>query len=347
MSRRLLLLTLLGPALAAQAWRPVEAGTTAELRGLAVAGPEVVWITGSAGTVKVSEDGGAHWRSCVVPGGEGLDFRAVVAMDATRAWVLSAGPGDQGRIYRTTDGGRSWTLQFRNPPGEGFLDALAFQDDRHGLALGDPIRGRFQILRTEDGGATWAAVGGASLAALPEEGAFAASNTCLRMNAAGEAWFATGSARQARVFHSGDGGRSWTAAEVPVPAGEASKGLFSLALLGGGRGLAFGGDHQQPGLTTLNGALTEDGGRSWRPAPVLPGGYRSGSSAVPGLPGAVVTVGLTGTGLSLDGGRTWKILDEAPLNAVAFQGRDGWAVGPKGRVMRLDGDLAPSRASAP
>ena len=345
MIRALLLLAALGPSLAAQAWRPVPVGTHAELRGLAVPRPGIVWIAGSGGTVKVTEDGGATWRACAVPGGDALDFRAVAALDARRAWILSVGTGDLGRIYRTEDGGRSWTLQYRNAPGQGFLDALAFRDARSGFALGDPIRGRFQLLRTEDGGASWTpAPDPAFPAARPGEGAFAASNTCFRLGSEGEIWFVTGSADRTRAFHSRDDGRTWTATETPVPAGSASRGLFTLVPLGPDRALALGGDHQQPGLDALNGAATDDGGRTWRPAPAQPAGYRSGAATVPGVPGAVIAVGPTGTGLSLDEGRTWRTLDALPLNAVACaDARTLWAVGPKGAVMQWDGAFPPAR----
>ena len=39
---------------------------------------------------------------------------------------MSAGTGDASRIYRTTDGGEHWTLQFTNPDAAGFFDAIAF-----------------------------------------------------------------------------------------------------------------------------------------------------------------------------------------------------------------------------
>ena len=43
-----------------------------------------------------------------------LDFRDIDAVDERTAYVLSIGDGDASRIYKTTDGGRTWTLQFRN-----------------------------------------------------------------------------------------------------------------------------------------------------------------------------------------------------------------------------------------
>jgi photosystem II stability/assembly factor-like uncharacterized protein len=71
--------------------------------------------------------------------------------------VATAGPrlvavGERGRILLSSDAGKSWT--FAAAPGQATLTAVFFQDDRHGWAVGhDAV-----ILRTEDGGMTWALV---------------------------------------------------------------------------------------------------------------------------------------------------------------------------------------------
>jgi photosystem II stability/assembly factor-like uncharacterized protein len=55
---------------------------------------------------------------------------------------------------------------------------------------------------------------------------------------------------------------------------------------------------------------------------------------VPGSGGrTLVAVGLSGTDISRDGGRTWMQVDTVAYNSVAFGSRAaGWAVGPKGRI---------------
>ena len=73
----------------------------------------------------------AHrWTKLTVPDAEKLDFRDVDAIDATTAYVLSIGPGPASRIYKTTDAGADWTLQFTNEDPKGFFDAMAFWDGR-------------------------------------------------------------------------------------------------------------------------------------------------------------------------------------------------------------------------
>lgn len=49
--------------------------------------------------------------------------------------MLSIGSGAASRIYKTTDGGRSWKLSFQNEDPAAFFDCLAFRDARHGVAM--------------------------------------------------------------------------------------------------------------------------------------------------------------------------------------------------------------------
>ena len=76
-------------------------------------------------------------------------------MDERAAYLLSIGAGEKSRIYKTTNGGTSWTLAIDPAGARGFLDAIAFWDADHGIAMGDPIDGRFTILTTDDGGTNW------------------------------------------------------------------------------------------------------------------------------------------------------------------------------------------------
>jgi photosystem II stability/assembly factor-like uncharacterized protein len=224
---------------------------------------------------------------------------------------------------------------------KGFLDALAFWDADHGLALGDPVGGRFVILTTDDGGKTWAPIPPEGMPpASPGEGAFAASGTCLVVGNDGHAWFATGGAEVARVFRSADRGRTWTAHEAPVRAGVPSAGIFSLAFHDADHGIAVGGDYKEPERAGHVVALTRDGGRTWRLMEGRgPGGYRSGVAYVPGTGGrTLVVVGPTGSDVSVDGGEGWRRLGTTGFHAVGCAGPTaGWAVGDEGFVAKFEG----------
>lgn len=321
--------------LAAGAWWSV--GTTdvdSNLRGVSVVASYyqestiVVWATGSNGTVLRSKDAGRHWERLQVPDGEALDFRGVQAIDASAAYVMSSGDGEKSRIYKTNDGGKTWQLQYTDRRKGFFLDALACADDNHCFALSDPVDGKFLMVRTEDG-QHWSEMTGEPMpAALAGEGAFAASNSSLIVNEH-DLYFATGGS-VARVFHSGNLGRTWTVSETPVLSGKASAGIFSMACRGTYL-VVVGGDYQDPTRGYKNAAVSQDGGQSWKLAIVPPGGYRS---AVANYDRGYVTVGPTGAEVSGDGLR-WQHTDTVNLNAVAFSTGRGWAVGPKGTVAQF------------
>ena len=334
-------LVLLASTARAQ-WTIQRPDTTIEYRGLSAVSEKVVWASGTRGRVARTIDVGAMWTIHTIRGAESLDLRALHARNANVAWALSAGPAERGqaKIYKTIDGGRQWTLQYSTADSGVFLDALAFWDDTHGIAMSDPVGGTFFLLTTDDGGATWTRVSADALPpVLPGEAAFAASGTCLVVEGIANAWMGTGGGARARVFRSTDRGRTWNVADTPIHAGVASTGIFSVAFADAEHGVVVGGDYSKPKELFDNVAITSDGGRSWRLATVARTGYMSSVAFVPGTRGrALVAVGLAGTARSTDGGERWTMVDDTPYNSVAFVSADvGWAVGPRGRIGKWGG----------
>ena len=127
------------PVFAQRSPRTQLSHTTESLRGVSVVSPEIAWASGTHGTYLRTSDGGYIWTPEQLPGAESLDFRAVVAFSADEAFLMAAGPGEQSRIYHTTDIGRHWQLQFMNKNPKGFFDCMAFWDRTHGVVVGDPV----------------------------------------------------------------------------------------------------------------------------------------------------------------------------------------------------------------
>jgi photosystem II stability/assembly factor-like uncharacterized protein len=318
-------------------WSPQESGTKARFRGLSVVSPLVVWASGTDGTFARTEDGGKTWKAAIVPGAAKLDFRDVHAVDGKTAYLLSAGPGDLSKIYKTTDAGRSWALQLTNPDSSGFLDTIAFWDADHGLAFGDPVEGRFAVFATDDGGKTWTRTPTAGMPrAIEGEGAFAASGTCLVVEGKSNVWFGTGGARTSRVFRSTDRGKTWAVSETPVKAGTPSAGIFSVAFRDADHGIAIGGDYKKPDEAGGSVALTSDGGKTWRAAKGKPPrGFRSAVAYIPYVEGpTLMAVGTSGADISSDEGENWKRRHDVGYHAVGFTGSglEGWAVGDNGAI---------------
>jgi photosystem II stability/assembly factor-like uncharacterized protein len=308
----------------AQSWISQESGTTASLRGVYAVNEKVVWASGTRGTYLRTTDGGATWKSFTVPGASDLDFRAIRAFDEKTAILLSIGEGEKSRVYKISNDQAK--LLFTSPDPKGFFDCISFWDERHGILLGDPVDGHFVIFTTSDGGENWKRQ--KTPAALPGEGAYAASNTSLIVRGAREVWFGTGGAR---VFHSLDGGETWTVSKTAMTSGK-SAGIFSLAFSDARNGIAVGGDYTKPDATTGNLAITTDGGKTWATHESGPSGYRS---AVVFVDKIAIAAGTSGSDVSRDGGKTWTQFDKGNYNAISVAGYSAWAVGPKGAIAIL------------
>lgn len=322
-----------------QALPPTSVPTPESLRGISTPSSSVLWASGTHGTYLRTTDAGLHWTPTQVPGAEKLDFRDVEAFSADEAYLLSAGPGDQSRIYKTTDAGKHWSLQFTNTDPKGFFDCMAFWDHEHGLALGDPVDGHFELLATEDGGAHWAMLPLASRpVAIDGEGAFAASGTCIAVQGDQTVWFATGGSA-ARVFRSTDRGKTWHAGETPIVHGQPSTGAFSIAFRDASHGIIVGGDYLHPEQDGINLATTNDGGATWKTVAIHLPFFFSAVTYLTGDGSRVLAVG-SSRGVEFDLARQTIITSEQlNLNAVSRTGPgEAIAVGPKGQIIRWPGN---------
>ncbi len=326
-------------------WPQQNSGVDVQLRGISAVSQDIAWASGAKGTVLRTVDGGMHWEKVNVPNAEALDFRDVQAFDWNNAFVLSIGPGEQSRIYKTSDGGKTWQLQFTNKDPKAFYDCFAFWDSKHGIALSDSVDGKFPLLATADG-VNWNPVVVKKMpAALPNEGAFAASGTCIATFGKKDVWFGTGGPT-ARVFHSSDRGSTWSVAETPILHGEASQGIFSVLFWSEKNGVVVGGDYKDPAKSDKTAAVTNDGGRTWSLALKFPQGYRSSVAVVNSSPIALMSVGTSGADLSQDGGNNWTSLfnsataanpNSSPteFNAIGFSQSGGIAVGAGGKIIQI------------
>jgi photosystem II stability/assembly factor-like uncharacterized protein len=324
-------------------WRLQEKLVSASLRGLSVVDENLVWISGSAGTVLKSDDGGQQWKNVSVPGAGDLDFRDVHAFDSQQAVVMSA--GQPAKFYWTGDGGVAWKLAFEHSDTRTFFDSLAFWDSRNGVAMSDPVEGRIVLLETSDAGRSWRQIAAdSSPVVLDGEAGFAASGTNMAVHG-GRLFIALGGGREgenhpdSRILVREQNANRWTVAMTPI-ARNASSGIFSIAFDNRCRGVAVGGNYLKPELAGGNVALSDDGGMSWRRCSGQPPrGYRScvASFSSQGRQGWIA-VGPHGTDLSLDGDN-WTAASDSGFHVVAFaaDGITGWAAGSDGRIARWVG----------
>jgi photosystem II stability/assembly factor-like uncharacterized protein len=318
--------------------RPQHSGTTNRLQAVSPVNANVVWASGVGGTFAVTTNGGATWRSGVVPGARELEFRDVEGVSANVAYLLAAGPGDASRIYKTTNGGRSWTLQFRNPKPDAFYDCFDFWEPDRGVAFSDPVDRRFPVLLVTDG-RNWRDIGDRLPRALEGEFGFAASGTCVATQGLGRAWIVTGGSSRARVLATTDRGQSWRAFNTPLVSNP-SAGAFTVAFRNQDHGIVAGGDLDPANPRPRNRiAISADGGRSWQLVEPPPfDGAVFGLSYVPDRGHTVVITGPAGAAWSRnEGEQGWsRLAGVEGFWAVAFaNSRVGWLVGTEGRILKV------------
>ncbi len=339
---------------------PQDSGVKVRLRGISAVTPDIAWASGRAGTVLRTTDGGNHWQAVNVPDAKDLDFRDVEGFDANTAVVLSIGPGEASRIYRTSDAGKTWQLTLQNKDPRAFFDCMVFDQDQ-GWMLGDPVEGHFQVYSTVDAGKSWQ-LSPDGPAAQAGEAAFAASGTCIAK--VQRRLVVVSGGTMARVHYKDLDHGPWLATGASdSPAGEA-KGFFSAAA-SSGAAFAVGGDYKAedaPGLAVRAGvdvsqdakaikrkdtgllqanASTPSAKQSQpdnlalvilqpRPSPL---GYRSGVSCADGkLP--CIAVGPSG--IDRWDGDAWSPVSDMGLDAVDLAGHGGWASGDAGRIVRVE-----------
>ena len=162
------------------------------------------WVSGTNGALLHTTDGGAHWAKAPTwDGARGDDLWAVDFTDAQHGWIAGGNAATlTGFIYRTTDGGQTWTVQ-QVVPG-----AVLYGIEAPRCAVGgDPVTGAGVAYYSTDNGAIWAPSAG-----VP-------ADTCLaKVTRApgGTVDWAVGSG--GTVLESTDGGATWTAPAGAVPA---------------------------------------------------------------------------------------------------------------------------------
>lgn len=365
----LILACSLMTATASAQWQILDSHTTADLKGIDAVTDDVVWASGANGVVLRTEDG-RTWQTCAVPtDAADLDFRNIQGFDAKTAVVMSGGKGRLSRVYKTTDGCRTWKRVFDNPNVSGSFESLHHATAVQMYLLGDPVDGKLSMYSSRDTGSTWSSINEPGLDVLQTVGGTVAGTASVT----NVDWLMTfGTAgKDAAVYtftvlcKSSPCSFSWVGKPTPVGQSSPTAGVASVAgrtyagaPIPGVTGdvatsltttlVAVGGDPGIPDAHTAVAALSADSGNSWRLAGMQPGGYRSAVAFDPKRQ-HFIAVGPNGTDVSSDDGIAWLPLRPGPQDAADADKH--WTslslpyvVGTKGRIGVLDGALTPQAA---
>ncbi|KAA3628497.1 MAG: hypothetical protein DWQ02_19180 [Bacteroidetes bacterium] len=253
-------------------------------------------------------DGGKTWNIVTVTGGEGLAFAGIHALDENNIWVAMwpSGLSTDSAIFYSSDGGETWVQQetaFCKTCG--YISFVYFFNEKDGVAVGDPNGGQFEIYYTQDGGEKWVATSGKRIPMPGMVETPVASNFEVFDNTI---WFGT---TEGRVFRSTDKGITWETSETLWP-----ETTVSVAFQDKDTGLALSG--KKPGLMK-----TTDGGVTWQAMEAAP----PISGLIEFVPGSIDSYVIAGSGkegagegsaYTLDGGKTWVMVDEIPHNSAVF-----------------------------
>jgi photosystem II stability/assembly factor-like uncharacterized protein len=192
------------PASAGASWTNQESHMPLWFLDVSCATEKHCLAVGEFGRARATTNGGASWNTKTLPTEDTLT--GVSCVSPTTCWVVSEGSGGHtARIFKTIDGGSTWTTQL-NLPADRQLFGLSCTSATHCWASGSS---NLQVRATTNGGASWTAqtVGsgsGVSLDAL----------SCVGTT---HCWVVTGTGG---IFASTNGGASWSQQSVSLPAGK-------------------------------------------------------------------------------------------------------------------------------
>lgn len=311
-------------------------GTKTSLRGLSVVNDEVVWVSGSNGTVGRSIDGGKNWQWIQLKNYEKREFRDIEAFDDMNAIIMAI--GEPGLILKTKDGGVNWNIVFTDTTKGVFFDAMDFISDSLGVLVGDPINGKMYMLLTSDGGNTWQDLEKVTPLKKPTftdgEAFFASSGTNVKVlyNRVAKRYdflYVTGG-KKSRFFVDG------LEHEIPIVQGLESTGANSIDVTPNYEGIIVGGNFNAKESSNQNCILFNmKKGFQYSLPQTPPKGYKS--CVIYLNRKILITCGTSGVDISKDAGKNWKQISTKSYHVVqkAKYGNAVFLAGGNGRVARF------------
>ena len=305
-------------------WEKIDVPTDQYLQSVFFTDSLYGWVSGNAGTIIHTKDGGDTWE--IQDSGTGNDIMDVFFLNRDLGWAssfrYSATPYGTD-ILKTVNGGEDWSIE-PYPEENIFINCILFLDSLNGWMGGSP----HALVKTTDGSNTWsqAAIDTTILSFFPvlSIGFFDENHgyACGGMfEIAGVIW------------NTHDGGESWSVIDISdAPADEVYElHLFdSLNVLGAGGDPDFG-----YGVAMIR---TSDGGMNWDYEELgLQGNafdldFRNESEAWAPLGASYLMI------YSLDAGETWSQVttpDSVAIYEMMFPDTlHGFAVGSQGAVLR-------------
>jgi hypothetical protein len=331
LKRKIFLLLISFQSVHAQEIRMLASGRQVSLRGLSVVSDQIVWVSGSEGTVGRSMDGGQTWIWSRVPGHEQADFRDVEAFSDQEAVIMSV--SEPATIMRTSDGGNHWESVFDDSSKSAFWDAMDFSGNQ-GALVGDPSGAKIFFASTSDRGMRWDSTAWTNLPqASPGEAFFAASGSNICYTGGGK-WALVSGGKKSCIYYGND------KFPLKLSQGGETTGANSIALnpVDSNQAFIVGGDFSNDTSSLGNSLRILFNPFSQEPPKTPPRGYRSCVVYLDG--NRLICCGTSGVDISKNGGIDWQGISEKSFH-VCRKAKSGQAVflaGTKGSIARLKWD---------
>jgi photosystem II stability/assembly factor-like uncharacterized protein len=295
-------------------WVDQTSGVSSKLVSVSAVDNNVCWICGDGGVILRTTNGGTNWTN--VGGGPVIgsinNVNNVYALDANTCIASAHSFSGATFVYKTTDGGSSWTQVFAQ--NSGYIDAVRMASASNGFMVGDPSNSRWSLWKTNNGGATWDSTG---LYLMASGGEFGWTNSLFIDGS--NIWFGTNSSR---IYYSSDNGVNWTAQTTPLT------NIYDLS---------FSGNVGIAGGSTLNGgaiSISTDYGTTWTSRPFRGSGPANCASMGNNFLYSTFTGAIY---LSTNSGVSFQEADSVSGNAyinvgIARNGTAVWACGEDGII---------------
>ncbi|MEJ2617370.1 MAG: hypothetical protein P8Z35_20630 [Ignavibacteriaceae bacterium] len=289
-------------------------------------------------------DGGTNWTVSTVTDDNNLVCEKITAINADTAFVVLNGSSTTKGIYKTIDGGQTWARY-----ADAYNDAssaplqIYFFDSNHGVAVGNPSGGNWEIYTTSNCGTDWTRVPSANIPRpLSGEVAIYTGYTGSANGIDKSFWFGTFGPSE---YGTSDRGKTWY-----VYRNILSHHPATVAFKDSLNGIA----QYLSGLLSI----TSDGGHTWQKPVQLKFSSPSslGLAYIKGtdnsylmdaaynkrLPNEPTNPGIA---YSSDGGRTWKVINKLPNQWPSFApDGTGWSAGINDSVYKWSAFLVKSTA---
>ena len=291
--------------------------------------------------VGITSNGGTTWTSKLI---SNLPSNALISdiqsIDSQKAFIVTApesGAGSANGLWKTENGGTSWSKITGVFSVASFGNIVYFWDTNNGIVIGDPVNGKYEMYKTTDGGNSWSVLATAPSQTEDDYGYVGGKIVF------GESMWLT--SNTGKILHTKDRGLTWDSFIAPLEDFSGTDVNGSMSFSSATYGLLVDNS------STL--WYTEDAGENWDIK--ASDSYFDGDiKYIPGSSNTFISTGANsasssglGSAYSNDGGKNWTVIDSGLQRGTigAYDCNTVWAgqftsdAAGTGGLLKLDGGL--------